>query len=119
MPDHSLQLSIPCADTITLALLSECGRSDFEHIWSIEPGSGKPGTVVTAKGTGLSKASVADIYFSDRRLDLKAQILDQTDSTLRFTVPAAVRPGRQKILLLTSGRERALLEQPVSFHIES
>lgn len=74
---------------------------------------------MTARGLGLSRDQVADVFLSDRRLDLKAEILDQTESTLRFAIPAEVRPGRQRILLLTSGRERLLLEQPVSFQIEA
>jgi hypothetical protein len=85
----------------------------------LEPKNGKPGTVVIITGVSLDKGKVEEVYLTDHRFDIKVKVLEQTSSTLKIRIPPFVKPGRQQLLLLTTGRNQTYLEQPVWVLVES
>jgi len=85
---------------------------------TVEPGSAKVGDVLTVAGENLDKANVAEVYLTDGKNDFKASITEQDSSTLKLKVPAAVKPGRLALMILTKGKEPKLIEQPVKVTIE-
>jgi hypothetical protein len=118
MQDGSLCVSIPCTAIITLSLLGESGQLDASQILAIHPGCAKPGAVITAIGMALGREKLAGLFLSDRYFDWEAEILAQSENAVRFRIPECARPGRQRILLLSAGDRRALLEQSVTIEIE-
>lgn len=86
------------------------------RLTSVDPDSGKKGDVISAKGESLSKASIAELYLSDPKNDTKAEITEQSDTEIKFKVPA-VAPGRYHLTTLGPKRD-ALVEQPVVFTVE-
>lgn len=113
MPDDFLSLSIPCTATILLGMLSEPATAGAPRLESLEPPEAVPGVVIAGSGSGL--AGVSGVLVSDGRLDLRATIVEQTESVLKFSIPQAIRPGRQRIRLIcnTSGRPQIVDQQLV------
>lgn len=86
---------------------------------SVEPLSGKVGTAIVVTGENLGKALVAELYLTDGKNDIKLVIAEQTDTTLKTTIPPAAKVGeRYKLMILTKGKEPKLIEQPVRFEVE-
>jgi len=114
--ERPLSVSIPCTATIDLAMVADTARG-APRVLSIEPASGQPGTVVTATGTALGRSQVAEVFLSDRRFDLRAEVLRQSENLIEFRIPEFVHPGRQRLLLLSAGDSPALLEQCVALDV--
>ncbi len=87
------------------------------RISSVEPGSGKTGDTVGAAGEAIDKARVDELYLTDGTNDVKVQILEQTDSAIKFKVPK-IKAGRYSLMLRTKGPDVKLLEQPIRFTVE-
>ena len=80
---------------------------------SINPGEADPGQVVTATGVALTKANVSAVYLSDGVNDIKVELVEQSDQTLKFKVPENLRGGRYTLVLAMPGDPPLMLEQPV------
>jgi len=87
-------------------------------ITSVEPDSGRIGDELTAKGNDLGSDSVAALYLTDGKIDLKAPVLEQKATSIRFRIPVGAKPGRFALMVLTTGIEPKLLEQPVKITVE-
>jgi hypothetical protein len=85
---------------------------------TVEPGTAKIGDVLKVAGENLGKANVAQLYLTDGKNDLKVAVTEQNDTSITFTVPATAKPGRLALMILTSGKEAKLIEQPVKVTIE-
>lgn len=85
---------------------------------TVEPTSAKIGDVLTVAGENLDKANVAEVFLTDGKNDFKASITEQENAMLKIKVPAAVKPGRLALMILTKGKEPKLIEQPVKVTIE-
>lgn len=85
---------------------------------TVEPATGKVGTDMTISGENLDKKQVAEIYLTDGKNDVKLPVTEQTATTIKFKVPPAVKAGRFSLMLLTSGPDPKLIEQPVRVTIE-
>ena len=118
MQDGSLCVSIPCTATITLSLLRESGSLDASQILAVDPGTAKPGAVVTAIGLALGRDNIAGLFLADSHFDWETKIVAQSENVLRFRIPNCARRGHQRILLLRAGDHRALLKQSVTIEIE-
>jgi hypothetical protein len=84
----------------------------------MEPRSGKAGTVVTILGMSLGKEAVDEVYLTDHRFDLKVKVLEQTGDKIKIRIPPFVKPGRQQLLFLTTGKNPIYLEQPIWVQVE-
>jgi hypothetical protein len=85
---------------------------------SVNPVSGKVGTVLRAHGTALGKDKVEGVYLSDHTLDMMVKVLNQSDDVIEFRIPPSVKPGKLQLVLKTAGKEQYLLEQPFYVTVE-
>ena len=85
---------------------------------TVAPDTAKTGDILTVTGENLDKAKVAEVYLTDSKTELKVLIVEQTETTLKVKVPANAKPGRLRLMVLTSGNQPQYLEQPVTVVIE-
>lgn len=84
---------------------------------SVEPAAAKSGALVLVKGENLSRRFVAEVYVSDGARNQKVVITEQTDATLKFTVPTECKPGKYLLLVLMNSLDPVLLEEPVKLTV--
>jgi hypothetical protein len=115
----SLKLLIPFF-LLTLAFpLAMLAQDTLPRITSVDPLSGKVGTIITATGDHIGKASVAKVYFTDGKSDIEVPAIDQTDTSFKVAIPATAKVGvRYKLMVLTAGKNPQLIEQPVRVEVE-
>ena len=87
-------------------------------IRTVEPDAAKVGDVLTVGGEYLDKAQVKDIYLTDGKTDAKTEIVEQNATQVKVKVPAKAKAGRLRLMILTTGVEPQLLEQPVTVEIQ-
>jgi hypothetical protein len=85
---------------------------------SVTPDTAKVGDVITVSGEYLDKARVAEVYLTDGKSEVKTAIVSQSETELKVKIPAAAKPGRFRLMVLTTGSEPQFLEQPVTISIE-
>jgi hypothetical protein len=85
---------------------------------SVTPDSAKVGEIITATGEYLDKARVKEIYLTDGKTEFKTEIVEQSQNEAKIKVPASVKPGRWRLMVLTTGVDPQLLEQPVTVEIQ-
>jgi len=85
---------------------------------TVQPDSGKIGSVLRVHGLYLGKEKVDEVYLTDHTFDMKVKVLDQTDNSIEFRIPPSVKPGRLQLLVKTQGKKPMLLEQPVYITVE-
>lgn len=101
-----------------LSTLVICAQQAMPRMTTVEPGNGKVGDVLVITGENLDKAQVSEIYLTDGKNDLKVDVTEQSATLVKFKVPAKAKPGRFSLMLLTTGKEPKLIEQPVRVTIE-
>jgi hypothetical protein len=85
---------------------------------TVDPGGGKIGSVLRVNGVHLDKDKVDEVYLSDKTLDMKVKVLEQSDNWIKFRIPPSVKPGRLQLVVKTTGRNSLVLEQPVYITVE-
>lgn len=85
---------------------------------TVEPANGKVGDVLTVAGENLGKAIVVKLYITDGKNDVEVEMTEQTDTAIKFKIPAAAKTGRFSLMVLTSGKDPKYIEQPVKVTIE-
>jgi len=105
---------------ITLLLaasLAAFGQNAMPRMVSCDPGNGKVGDLITVTGENLQKDVVAKVYLTDGKNDLQVEITDQSDTAIKFKIPVKAT-GRLALMVLTSGKDAKLIEQPVKVQID-
>lgn len=104
-----------------LLLLVVCFAGNAQQVLprmtSVDPGTAKIGEVVVAVGENLEKANVSKVYLTDGKNDLIVAVLEQTATSIKFKIPAKAT-GRMAVMVLTTGKEPQLIEQPVKVLID-
>jgi len=85
---------------------------------SVDPTSAKAGDVLTVAGENLDKANVSQIFLTDGQNDFKTEITEQADTSVKVKVPASIKAGRFSLMVLTTGKQPKLIEQPVKVTVE-
>jgi len=85
---------------------------------TVQPDTGKVGSVLRIQGVYLDKSKVDEVYLTDHTFDMKVKVLDQTEQSIQFRIPPSAKPGRLQLLVKTAGKEPVLLEQPVYITVE-
>jgi len=93
------------------------GQQTMPRMTSVDPQTGKAGDVIVVTGENLQKAAVAKVYLTDDKHDVECAITEQTDTTIKITIPAKVT-GRMALMVLTAGKDAKLIEQPVKVQID-
>jgi hypothetical protein len=98
-------------------LTMETAAGQSCRISSVDPGSGKTGDTVGVTGESIDKAKVDELFLTDGTKDFKVEMLEQSDSAIKFKIPK-MKAGRYSLMLKTKGPDVKLLEQPVRFTVE-
>lgn len=85
---------------------------------TVDPPNGKAGDEITVTGENLAKALVAKVYLTDQKNDVVVDVTEQTATTIKFKIPTKAAAGRFALMLLTTGKEPKLIEQPVKLTVE-
>ena len=98
--------------------LAAFGQQAMPRMTTVDPGAGKTGDVITVAGENLEKAQVAKVYLTDGKNDVVVEVTEQAPTTIKFKIPTKALPGRFALMLLTTGKEPKLIEQPVKLTVE-
>jgi hypothetical protein len=103
----------------TAAMLRADDKGDAPRalLHAVNPTTAHAGETAVATGEQLSKRYVAALYLTNGKDDFEVEILKQTDTELTFKVPTNVK-GNLRLMILTSGVEPKLAEQPVRITVE-
>jgi IPT/TIG domain len=111
----------PLAIAIFLALglpIRLIGQSTIPQMQKVDPASGRSGDVVAVTGDNLDQDTVAALYLTDGKEDVKVEITEQTTTVIKFKIPANAKTGRLALMVLTRGKDPKLIEGPVKVLIE-
>jgi hypothetical protein len=100
-----------------LLSIAALAQDAMPRMSSVEPGNGKVGDVIAVVGENLDKANVAKLYLTDGKIDIECVMTEQTPTGIKFKIPDKAK-GRLALMILTSGKEQRLIEQPVKLQIE-
>jgi len=114
----SLIASVIAALIISICSIRLVVQSTDPQMTTVDPDSGKAGDVVTVTGENLDKSAVAKLYLTDGTHDIEVAMDEQTATSIKFKIPAAAKPGRLALMVLTTGKTPKLIEQPVKILIE-
>jgi hypothetical protein len=109
------------ASLLLTASFAAFAQSGSPRMTSVDPDTGKRGDVITITGENLDKAHVAKVYLTDGgdgKNDVEVQITEQTDTTIKFKLPAKSVAGRLALMILTASKPQQLIEQPVKVTID-
>jgi IPT/TIG domain len=84
------------------------------QVTAVDPASGKVNDTVTVSGSGMGKAAVSAVYFSDDKNDYKTTIVEQNDDKITLKVPQ-VKVGDYNISLQVGDK---LFIKPVKFKVQ-
>ena len=88
---------------------------------SADPDTGKRGDTITVTGENLGKDHIAKLYLTDGgdgKNDVEVQMIEQTDTSIKFKIPAKTMVGRMALMILTKAAPQQLIEQPVKINVE-
>jgi hypothetical protein len=105
------------APLLVAACIAVYAQQAMPRMTTVEPATGKTGDVITVNGENLEKAQVSKVYLTDGKTDLQVDVTEQAATSLKFKIPEKAK-GRLALMLLTSGKEPKLIEQPVKLTVE-
>ncbi len=83
-----------------------------------EPAIVKAGETVTVFGQALDRSKVSDVMLTAEDKQIPVEVLEQTESFIRFRVPANLEPGRYYPAVLMA-KESMVLVQPVILTVQA
>jgi hypothetical protein len=110
-----LRFVISLLATLSLAAFAQ---QPVPRMTTVEPPSAKAGAEVVVNGENLQKEHVAKLYLTDGKNDTPVVMIEQAAATIKFKIPEKAAAGRFSLMLLTTGNEPKLIEQPVRVTIE-
>ncbi len=113
---HPHLVSIPTV--VWLVSLSLAAQAPMPRMITVTPDTGKIGDLLTVEGENLEKAYVAELYLTDGKIDWKVDVQEQAAKAIKFKVPKSAKPGRFSLMVLTTGSEPKLIEQPVKVNVQ-
>ena len=85
----------------------------------VQPNPVKAGTGITVTGMHLGKQFVAAVYLTQGDESVKLDITLQENNQINVVIPANTKPGRFGLMVLTTGDQSRLLDEPVLVSIEA
>lgn len=99
------------------ACVSAFAQQAMPRMTAVDPQNGKAGDEIVVTGENLHKDVVAKVYLTDGKNDIEVPISSQTEKEIKFKIPAKAA-GRLSLMVLTTGKEAKLIEQPVKLQID-
>jgi hypothetical protein len=93
------------------------GQQAMPRMTSAEPANGKVGDVIAVAGENLQKEAVEKVYLTDGKNDFQVEVTEQSATSIKFKIPDKAT-GRLALMVLTTGKDAKLIEQPVKVTIE-
>jgi len=90
---------------------------DSPRMKSVDPMNGKIGDVLTVSGENLDKKFIRDVYLTNGKDDVKAEVTEQTAESIKLKIPK-IKPGRYSLMVLTVEKTPKFIEQPVKCTVE-
>jgi len=84
---------------------------------TVSPDDATAGDTLTITGEYLDKSRISDVYLTMGDDTFKLQMISQSETKVVVKVPAGVKTGRLRFMVLTSGLEPQFLEQPIMIAI--
>src|SRR5262249_50446877 len=110
---RDIQMKLSVAVWILAAIgFAAHAQTAMPRMASCEPPNGKIGDVIVVSGENLQKENVAKVYLTDGANDTLVEVTEQTASSIKFKIPAKIKPGRLALAVLTTGKEQRLIEMP-------
>ena len=110
-----LSFAVPLLLAFSLAAFAQ---QTVPRMNTVDPGNGKAGDEITVAGENLEKTLVAKVYLTDGKNDVLVDLTEQTATSIKFKIPAKASAGRFALMLLTTGKEPKLIEQPVKLTVD-
>ena len=85
-------------------------------IKTVSPTTAWVGQVVTGRGDSLNTRLV-DVYLTDGKKDFRLTIVNKSEKTVEFRIPATVPNGRFRLMISTPDSPPVLVEQPAVLDI--
>ncbi len=76
-----------------------------------------PGTVMKIEGEYLDRQHVEKVFLTDGKTDYELTITSQKAAVVQAKVPEDVKPGKFFLMVLTTGSDGMLIEQPVKVKV--
>jgi hypothetical protein len=99
------------------ACLTAFAQQAMPRMTTVEPQNGKAGDVIVVSGENLHKDVVAKLYLTDDKNDIEVAITEQSEKEIKFKIPAKAA-GRLSLMVLTTGKDGKLIQQPVKLQID-
>ena len=116
--DIQMKLSV-LVSTLLAVGIAVWAEQPMPKMVTVDPLNGKAGDVIVATGENLQKDAVAKLYLTDGKNDIPCEMLEQTDTTIKFKIPPKAPQGaRLTVMVLTAGKDAKLIEQPVKVEID-
>jgi hypothetical protein len=96
---------------VTVTALAKDPAPQAIHVREVSPAEGKAGDVLTAYGDCLNAERVLEVYLTNGFTDYKVEVLEQTEHSFTFRIPAAVPAGRYRVAVV-GNESPSVLEQP-------
>ena len=110
-----LSFAVPLCLATCLAAFAQ---QAMPRMTTVDPDNGKAGDVITVAGENLEKNQVAKVYLTDGKNDVVVEVTEQAPTSLKFKIPTKATAGRFALMLLTTGKDPKLIEQPVKVTVE-
>ncbi|HTP88418.1 MAG TPA: IPT/TIG domain-containing protein [Bryobacteraceae bacterium] len=113
----ALALVMAVVPATAAAAVTEAGPTPIMKV--VQPDSAKAGDEVTVSGTNLAKDTVAAVYLTQGEKTIKVKVTSQTETDVKFLIPADLKAGRFGIMVLTTGGDNARqIDEPVYISVE-
>src|SRR5579884_3853039 len=115
---RSVMGALLAGSVLMIGGLAMAGRGDDRWkptpvVRSVDPETAKAGDVITLTGEFLDKSRVKEFYLTSGKDDFKTPLVEQNETTVKVKVPAEIKPGRLRVMILTAEIDPTFLEQPV------
>lgn len=101
------------------ASIGAWAQQAMPRMTSVDPLNGKKGDVIVITGENLGKDAVSKVYLTDEKNDVLVEVVEQTATSIKIKIPAKAAPGtRLTVMVLTTGKDAKLIEQPVKVSID-
>ena len=109
-----MRFIVPAAFIAVLFLTQSVARA--QRLASLDADTAKVGDTVSVSGEGLDKSMVDTLFLTDGKNDIKVDILEQSDTAIKFKIPPKTPAGRWALMIHT--KKDQLIEQPVKLTVE-
>lgn len=111
-------LPLLIAGPLFAQVFAQVSAQEMSRIMTVEPDKGKAGDELTVSGENLDEKAVKEFYLTDGKNDVKLAATARSATQFKFKIPPQAKAGRYSLMLLTTGADPKLIEQPIRVTVE-